>query len=124
VIVSSPSRTEDLKRLLEEYVSLFPAEVSDAEALSTLIGCRQEIIDEIAALDKTLALQRQIIADAPELRDLVERIAAGDEELMRRAGAMQDELRTALVRAGRSLSAVRGYRPCIARVPTIVDTQV
>ena len=99
-----------LTDLLRHYAQLeFPSEFDEA-ALASLVQQRQEIIEQIEQLDGEQKVLRQVIADSPGVKGLLQKITELDRTLLNRAVEQRDALHTALAKTAKGRQATQGYR--------------
>ena len=119
--VSESTIQQRIKGLLEQISALTQDEITDIEFFDALLSQRQELIDQISAIDESLALVRAAVSESPELQQLLAEIADLDKRLIEWASAHHEQLRASLGNTGRGLKAARGYRLHLPCSPAIIS---
>ena len=99
-----------LADLLRRYAQLEVPREFDETALASLVRRRQDIIEQIERLDGDQKVLRQVIADSPGVKELLQKIAELDRTLLDRAVEQRDALHAALAKTAQGRQATQGSR--------------
>jgi ATPase subunit of ABC transporter with duplicated ATPase domains len=113
-----------LADLLRRYAQLELPHEFDEAALASLVQQRQEIIEQIEQLDGEQTVLRQVIAKSPDVRELLEKIAELDRNLLDRAVERRDALQAALAKTAKGRQATQGYRMNLPQSSAFINKNI